>query len=655
MAHRKQILKRFFNTIALGILCLATNGAAYAATCTSAASAIWNVNNTWSCGHVPTTADNVIITTGHTITMSADAFAISVTVNAGGKLTQSKKLTTSGALSVAGTLTSSDVLTVGGTTSITGLLNIDSNHNRIFTGAVTIAGGVWNNTGNAQIFFRNGFTFNSGTFNAGTNTHNFEINNQAIGGSSQISIAKINVNTVTLTNNGTLKATDDLSGNGGLTNAAGSTLDIVNTSSVGTLTASALNNTVVYSGATNQNVLLPAGVPATYYHLILNGSLTKTFPNTAMTIGGNLTLSGTVIVNTSAGLTVNGNLALGTGTTFLAGNFNYNLKGNLSGTGTLTPNTSTFTFNGTSTAPQAIAGPYSFFNLALANASGVTPSGEITILGNFTNTNTATNPAGFTAGTGSVTFAGSSAQSLTTVPGALTWTTAFQNLTMNNSQGLTLNCLVSGVVTICPVSGVVTVSGLLTLTSGNIVTDANTLAITSTGSVTRNPMTGGYIIGNLSRYFAAGDGGVGVTRDFAIGTSSGYAPVSMTFYSVTTAGSMTAKTTLLDHPQIDTSVIDIDLDVNLYWTLSKDTNLTFDVADVTFNFTLNDLDNNAVPQNFVVQSYTPDVWANTMLLELGGTFATIGNVKAFGDFAVGQSTLTNFPHEKEFVFTRELY
>lgn len=118
---------------------------------------------------------------------------------------------------------------------------------------------------------------------------------------------------------------------------------------------------------------------------------------------------------------------------------------------------------------------------------------------------------------------------------------------------------------------------------------------------------------------------------------------------------MTAKTTLLDHPMIDGAVIDPDLDVNLYWTLSKGANIVFENADVTFNFTADDLDNNAIPQNFIAQSYTPDVWGNTMLLELLDTSTTIGGVTAFGDFAIGQSTLVNFSHEKEFVFTRELY
>lgn len=133
-------------------------------------------------------------------------------------------------------------------------------------------------------------------------------------------------------------------------------------SSGGTLTPG--TGTVVYNGAGAQNV---GGY--TYNHLNLSGSGNK---------------------SAGAGLTVNGDLTVGAGTTFLASTFTHNIKGNLSisNSGTLTGGTSTFIFNGT--AAQSISGSISgagatnFFSLTMDNAAGLTLDNTVAVDGTLT-------------------------------------------------------------------------------------------------------------------------------------------------------------------------------------------------------------------------------------------------------------------------------
>jgi hypothetical protein len=126
---------------------------------------------------------------------------------------------------------------------------------------------------------------------------------------------------------------------------------------------------------------------------------------------------------------------------------------------------------------------------------------ELILLGNWVDQNTST--GGFTAGTGTVHFSGTTAQSIIMASNSIKET--FYNLDINNTAGLIIN------------TGTVDVSNQLMLTSGNInftsISD-NILTITNTGS---NAVTGGSInsfvngplrkiIGNNSSFqFPVGD------------------------------------------------------------------------------------------------------------------------------------------------------
>jgi fibronectin-binding autotransporter adhesin len=54
---------------------------AHAATCSSVRSGVWNDPGTWSCGLVPGAGDSVTINDGHTVTLTADADVMSLTVS----------------------------------------------------------------------------------------------------------------------------------------------------------------------------------------------------------------------------------------------------------------------------------------------------------------------------------------------------------------------------------------------------------------------------------------------------------------------------------------------------------------------------------------------------------------------------------------------
>src|SRR6185369_3209202 len=78
-------------------------------------------------------------------------------------------------------------------------------------------------------------------------------------------------------------------------------------------------------------------------NLILSGNGAKAMPGSAVTISGNLTLSGTATATTAANLTVSGNLDVGTGTTFTVAGFDITVTGTTSVTGTLTHSSTTGT------------------------------------------------------------------------------------------------------------------------------------------------------------------------------------------------------------------------------------------------------------------------------------------------------------------------
>lgn len=298
------------------------------------------------------------------------------TATAGGNLTVNGTLTVSaGTLALAATTSQ-----INGPTVVTGTLSMTTG-TKTFVGAVTVnAGGVWTSSATGTSIFRNGITHNGTTFTGGIGQ--FDTNSQTLAGSSAmtfagavtvtgpVTVTNNNTNTVTIT--GTLNGT--VVGSSTFVNGASATLNYGAAAApmaTGVLTASASPNTVNYTGAA-QTVRMPT---AGYHHLTLSGSLAKTMPAGAMTVGGNFTMSGTATATAAGAMTVNGNFTVGTGTTFGAATYSHGIKGNFSNSGTFTASTSTVTLNGT--AAQTIGGTVAttFYGLTVNNAAGISLSG----------------------------------------------------------------------------------------------------------------------------------------------------------------------------------------------------------------------------------------------------------------------------------------
>jgi hypothetical protein len=274
-------------------------------------------------------------------------------------------------------------------------------------------------------------------------------------------------------------------------------------------------------------------------------------------------------------------------------------------------NTSTVEYIGTT---QTIENR-NFGNLIItAGAStgrSVTLSGSVGIFGTFspspTNVYTITNSTIAFNGTG-----------LQTMPADFT---TYNNLTVNNSSGITL-----------PTN--ITVNGVLALTSGNIITGSHRLYLGASGSVSR---TSGHVVGNFRKHFATGP----TARTFEIGDANNYTPVTVTFGNVTTAGDLTASTTVGDHPNIGSSAIVPSKTANRYWSLNN-TGITFTNYNAVFTFVPGDLDAGANPIGFYIGKYDGS-WTYPSIGTRGATSTELTGVTSFSDFQLGESSLYVLP------------
>jgi hypothetical protein len=215
-----------------------------------------------------------------------------------------------------------------------------------------------------------------------------------------------------------------------------------------------------YYGGTSQTVS-----NENYGNLYLGGTGTKTL-TTGATIQSDLYLYGSAAVTAGGNIITYGSLTISSGTAFTSGTNSHTIGGNFLNSGGFTSTGSTFTFNGS--LPQNIGGTaLTRFNDLVFNsndarltssisarnltinpgASVTTGSYNDTVTGNFTNDGT------FIGTGGTVTFNGTSAQ---TIGGSLN--TTFQNMVISNAAGVALN------------SSKYTTTNNLTINNGSIFT-----------------------------------------------------------------------------------------------------------------------------------------------------------------------------------------
>ncbi|RIW15146.1 T9SS C-terminal target domain-containing protein [Algoriphagus lacus] len=144
-------------------------------------------------------------------------------------------------------------------------------------------------------------------------------------------------------------------------------------------------STVNYNAAGNQTL-----AEVNYGNLVLSGSGVKTLQSGTTQICTNFTLSGTASTTAVTGLTIGGNVDIGTGTTFSAASFTHNVGGNWTNSGTFTAGNSTVNFN--SANPGSIntsLGTGSFANISFTGTGTKTINSSLAVSGNITPVSTA--------------------------------------------------------------------------------------------------------------------------------------------------------------------------------------------------------------------------------------------------------------------------
>ncbi len=198
-------------------------------------------------------------------------------------------------------------------------------------------------------------------------------------------------------------------------------------------------------------------------------------------------------------------------------------------------------------------------------------------------------------------------------------TGSFTNMELNNtSNGITL-------------SDDMIVNGVLTLTNGIVTATSDSVTITSTGSLTR---TSGYVNGFLKRYFTPGSDSI----TYAIGSSSNYLPVTISFGTVSNAGYVTAKTVNGDHPDVANAGVFADSTVNRYWIVINN-GTVFDSYNMTVNWIAGDVDAGISDfSDMLVVKKDNGVWSDATVGVITSTSVRAMNVSSFSEFAVGKGS-----------------
>lgn len=521
----------------------------------------------------------VTLTAARTLTTTANSLTVSGVIGGGFRLTKAG----------AGTLTLSGANTFSGTTLSAGVLNINNAQALGAVGSAFIitAGTIDNTSGAALTTLSYPQNWNGNFTFTGTNSLNMGTGAVAMNANRTVTV---NGNTLTVggvisgaarrltkAGAGTLTLSGANTFTGGVTLTAG-TLNINNSQALGT----AAGTFIINSGTIDNT----------------SGAAITTL-NYPQTWGGNFVFTGT------------NNLNLGTGAVTLSASRTVTVNANtLTIGGTVSPNTTDLTKTGAGTLSFG-SNAVSLRSLTISAGTLVSTSGTMNLAGNFTNNSV------FTHNNGTVNFNGAAAQSIN---GAAT----FNNLTLNNTNGLTINANE-------------TASGVLTLSNGRINTGVNILIVDTNGSITGAAATR-YVNGFLQKNFIAA---IGQSFSFPIGNAANYTPIDVSGLSIATGGGIIASTTTGEHPNIATSGINSTRDVNRHWTLAPAGGLVLTPSyNAIFNFVAGDVDGGAVTGNFIVQRYNSG-WTSPTTGTANSTNTQATNIAGLGSFAIGESGKSN--------------
>ena len=385
--------------------------------------------------------------------------------------------------------------------------------------------------------------------------------------------------------------------------------------------ASAVNNQVVSSSYS-------------YSTLVISGGTTKTLSANLPALYGKNTANG--IINVQAGIFDLGTYTANRATTVSGGQLivasGASLR--LSGTSNFPLNFLTRTLDVASNveyygATQTISAQ-SYGNLVISGTGTKNALTASTIRGNLVINSSALN-------TSATVVSHSIAGDIIMNGGSITGTAATYVLNGTSAQSLTMLGSIPSL-TVNKASGSVslnsdlTINNTLTFTKGNIVTGANRVILESGSSVSGASQSTGWVEGYMKRHVATG---TSVSRSFAVGSASYYAPVSVQFATVSSAGYAEASTYDNDHSELDYSGIDDAKSVNRYWLLSN-LSVGFTSASATFNWETSNMDAGSNTTIFRSGLYNGSAWTILSASSPLSNSVVANNITSFGEFAVGE-------------------
>lgn len=490
----------------------------------------------------PVAADNIItIINGHTVTVAANASADQIVIESGGRINVNTGITFTVANGTGTDLTNNGI--IGNTGTIT------------LAASATISHAA----GSTYIHSQNGGTIPTATWNA-TSTCNITGVTGTMPSQVIQNYGHLIWNCTGQTANFTFNSNISIQGNFTLSSTGANRLILTDNLTARTFTIGGnyiqSNGTFrVTDGWANGTLNITGSCSVSGGELMGNNSLA----GATITMGGDLNLSGTGIINLCSGsanstLNANANVSVTGGTLLLgesSGNGTLNVTGhfNVSG-GTLTEtgsgsyavifkgstqqdytsgatvsNTINFTVNSNAYLQMAAenttvggAGTFTLNSgakLGIRSAAGISSSGAT---GNIRVTGTRSfNTAADYLYNGTVTQVTGNGLPSTN-----------RNLTIDNAAGVTLSASTAS-------------SGTLTFTSGNVTTNANTLSLGISSAVLGTlSRTSGHVIGNFRRWIAAA-ATAGII--FPVGTPTIYNGITLSFTTAPAAGSITTSFT----------------------------------------------------------------------------------------------------------------
>lgn len=528
---------------------------------TAAGSGNWNSTSTWVGNTVPGAGDNVTIPNGFTIALTADAACNNLTlqtISVNNIAIGNYVLQVSGTLNGPNTNFTNPIITTG-----TGRLSFIGTGRALFGTQWAASHPDWRceialnagETGTASTNVKFGYLIiTSGTFQVGTASATKDLRIDGTGN---------NTGTISIASGATLIVTGICGArsstattycgavdvNGTLI-VQGSRLNgVISINNGGKIVIKKISTTALISSAiATPNFTYASGSSLQYD---LEGSVGRISTGAEISQATNTRSLYNLIINNSNGIDLQSSLSV-TGTLkFISGNIttssaiSYGTNATVYYNGSASQTTANLEF-------PAVNGPS---NIVIDNASGVLLHADRTISGTLYLTNGA-----FSIGANSLTINGA----INTTSGSLTGGSS-SNLNIGGSgasttlPSVTLNNLTVDRPNGINLGGNVSLTGTLTMTSGNITTGANILSIgTSTSSPGALSFTSGAIIGNCKRWVGASNQ-AGLLFPFgnvqtlpSPGTYGKSVTVGFTA-SPSTYGSLTAKFVASDPGTVSTS------------------------------------------------------------------------------------------------------